>query len=413
MTLKPTDMLEIQSAIDEYERKFPRRPAPSAEVALAWRLGKKEWARRQAARMLGSQMLLTSPRVARRHLIQYLRSKNATGSCGPGNNFGFGGLPLQKIPRKLAAPGFKKRCWLAGGGWSRSWSPQSLSLARLLAVSSECQAGSLAIRLRACSRRNLAWRPCMHSVPFVNILPSNMANPAPAPRLAPAGRVGLCPVDVSARTAGRLPWQIRWRLAAGAFPLDPGLPARGSCFAQAVRRLTRVDARSVEQSVNLDDGDEIYNWPWLYAVQVGEWGLTEAQAKKLRDYLLRGGFFMADDFHGSEEQAYFEKTMKMVFPERPIVDIPNDDPIFHTVFDLDDRYRITGAEHLDTGYKKDGKVARWQGIYDDKGRVMVAISLNSDIGDSWEWSDTPRYPLKFSDLGIRIGVNYVVYAMTH
>ena len=165
--------------------------------------------------------------------------------------------------------------------------------------------------------------------------------------------------------------------------------------------MTRVDARSVEQPVNLDDGDEIYNWPWLYAVQVGEWGLTEAQAKKLRDYLLRGGFFMADDFHGSEEQAYFEKTMKMVFPERPIVDIPNDDPIFHTVFDLNDRYRITGAEHLDTGYKKDGRVARWQGIYDDKGRVMVAISLNSDIGDSWEWSDTPQYPLNFSDLGIR------------
>jgi hypothetical protein len=105
--------------------------------------------------------------------------------------------------------------------------------------------------------------------------------------------------------------------------------------------------------------------------------------------------------------------MKMVFPERPIVDIPNEDPIFHTVFDLDDRYRITGAEHLATGYKKDGRVARWQGIYDDKGRVMVAISLNSDIGDSWEWSDTPEYPLKFSDLGIRLGVNYVVYAMTH
>jgi hypothetical protein len=50
MTLKPTDMLEIQTAIDEYERKFPRRPAPSAEVALAWRLGKKEWAKRQAAK---------------------------------------------------------------------------------------------------------------------------------------------------------------------------------------------------------------------------------------------------------------------------------------------------------------------------------------------------------------------------
>jgi hypothetical protein len=105
--------------------------------------------------------------------------------------------------------------------------------------------------------------------------------------------------------------------------------------------------------------------------------------------------------------------MKMVFPERPIVDIPNDDPIFHTVFDLDDRYQIPGAEHLRTGFKKDGRVPRWEGIYDDKGRIMVAISLNSDIGDSWEWADDPGYPLKFSQLGVRIGVNYVVYAMTH
>ena len=190
-------------------------------------------------------------------------------------------------------------------------------------------------------------------------------------------------------------------------------PAADRKIIQVVRRLTRIDARSVEQPVSLDDGDEIYNWPFLYAVQVGEWGLTERQAKKLRDYLLRGGFFMADDFHGSEEQAYFYKTMKMVFPERTIVDIPNDDPIFHTVFDLDNRYQVPGAEHLRTGYKKDGRIPHWQGIYDDKGRIMVAISLNSDIGDSWEWSDSEEYPLKYSDLGMRLGVNYVVYAMSH
>jgi hypothetical protein len=190
-------------------------------------------------------------------------------------------------------------------------------------------------------------------------------------------------------------------------------PRADRTLAAAIRRLTRIDARSVEQCVNLDDGDEVYNWPWLYAVQVGEWGLTEKQAHKLRDYLLRGGFFMADDFHGTDEQAYFEKTMKMVFPERPIVDIPDDDPIFHTVFDLDDRFQIPGEEHLATGYKKDGRVAHWRGIYDDKGRLMVAISLNSDIGDSWEWFNSDSYPQKFSLLGIRIGINYVVYAMTH
>jgi hypothetical protein len=190
-------------------------------------------------------------------------------------------------------------------------------------------------------------------------------------------------------------------------------PRADRAMANAVRRLTNVDARSVEQPVNIDDGDEIYNWPWLYAVQVGEWGLTEKQAKKLRDYLLRGGFFMADDCHGSQEQAYFEKTMKMVFPERDLVDIPNDDPIFHTFFNLDDRFQIPGAEHLATGHKKDGYVAHWKGIYDDKGRIMVAFSLNSDIGDSWEFLDDPRYPPKFSVLGTKIGVNYVIYAMTH
>jgi Domain of unknown function (DUF4159) len=206
-------------------------------------------------------------------------------------------------------------------------------------------------------------------------------------------------------------FQGDWRQGLSLWTQD--YPKADRMLAAATRRLSRVDARSVEQSVSLDDGDEIYNWPWLYAVQVGEWGLTDAECAKLRDYLLRGGFFMADDFHGHEEQAYFESTMHKVFPDRPIVDIPNDDPIFHTVFDLDNRYRITGAEHLRTGYKKDGIVARWEGIYDDHHRIMVAISLNSDIGDSWEWSDTPGYPLKFSDLGLRIGVNYIVYAMTH
>lgn len=184
-------------------------------------------------------------------------------------------------------------------------------------------------------------------------------------------------------------------------------------FSAAVRRLTRIDVRSVEQCVNLDDGADVYNWPWLYAVQVGEWGITDAQAKKLRDYLLRGGFFMADDFHGTVEWQVFEQSMKRVFPDRPIVDIPNSDPIFHTVYDLDDRYQIVGHDHLLEGHKLDGYVARWRGIYDDKGRVMVAISFNSDIGDSWEWADEPMYPEKYSALGIRIGVNYIVYAMTH
>jgi hypothetical protein len=190
-------------------------------------------------------------------------------------------------------------------------------------------------------------------------------------------------------------------------------PRADRALANAVHRLTRADTRSVEQSVSLDDADEVYNWPFVYAVQVGEWGLTDKEAAKLRDYLLRGGFFLADDCHGSQEEAYFVKTMKTVFPERELVDIPDADPIFHTLFDLDERFQIPGAEHLNTGHKKDGYVARWKGIYDDKGRIMVAFALNSDLGDSWEFLDDPRYPVKYSALGTKIGVNYVLYAMTH
>ena len=186
-------------------------------------------------------------------------------------------------------------------------------------------------------------------------------------------------------------------------------------FTLAVRRLTRIDVRSVEQPVNLDDGDDVYNWPWLYAVQVGEWGITDTQARKLRDYLLRGGFFMADDFHGTVEWQVFQESMKRVFPDRPIVDIPDSDPIFHTVYDLDDRYQVPGEQFVYTHRRaeKDGFEARWRGIYDDKGRVVVAICHNMDLGDSWEHADNPRYPEQFSALGFRIGINYLVYAMTH
>src|SRR5271169_3246433 len=99
-------------------------------------------------------------------------------------------------------------------------------------------------------------------------------------------------------------------------------------FSQAVRRLTRLSVRSVEQPVNLDEGDA-YDWPWLYAVQVGEWGLTDAQGKELREYCLRGGFFMADDFHGVDEWYEFESRMKKAFPEYPIRDIEDTDAIFH------------------------------------------------------------------------------------
>ncbi|HUS05891.1 MAG TPA: DUF4159 domain-containing protein [Bryobacteraceae bacterium] len=201
-----------------------------------------------------------------------------------------------------------------------------------------------------------------------------------------------------------------WRKGLSLWTQD--YPRADRHFSLAVRRLTRIHVRSVEQPINLEEGDAP-DWPWLYAVQVGEWGLTEPQAKLLRDYLLHGGFFMADDFHGEYEWEVFQKSMKLVFPDRPIVEIENSDPVFHTVYDLDDRFQMPGRAHLRLGYKNDGRIPRWRAIYDDHRRIMVAISFNSDVGDAWEYADDPGYPEKFSSLAIRLGVNYVVYAMTH
>src|SRR6202163_3590044 len=101
-----------------------------------------------------------------------------------------------------------------------------------------------------------------------------------------------------------------WRKGLSLWTQD--YPPADRSFSQAVRRLTRIHTRSVEQCVNLDDEDEVYNWPFLYAVQVGEWGPTDRQMLKLREYLLRGGFFMADDFHGTVEWQVFEERIKRV-----------------------------------------------------------------------------------------------------
>ena len=204
-----------------------------------------------------------------------------------------------------------------------------------------------------------------------------------------------------------------WREGGTSWTQD--YPRADRHFAQALRRLTRVHVRSVEQPVNLDDGDDVFNWPWLAAGEMGDWMLSDAQAKTLREYLLRGGFLMLDDFWGTQEWNRFEDSMSRVFPDRPIVEIEDNDPIFHSVYDLNDRYQVPGEWALRRGttYRNDGYVAHWRGIYDDHGRVMVAMSFNSDVGDSWEWADDPWYPEKYSALGIRIGVDYVIYSLTH
>jgi hypothetical protein len=176
----------------------------------------------------------------------------------------------------------------------------------------------------------------------------------------------------------------------------------------------------------LDTGDEkflrpddprIMDYPWLYAVEVGQWDLDELAADNLREYFLRGGFLMVDDFHGTDEWAVFTASMSRVFPNRRILEIPLDDPMMKVLYDLDLDERIPIPADQNVGppqtYQCDGAEPHWRGIYDDQNRLMVAINFNMDFGDAWEHADDPRYPEAMTSLATRYAINYIIYSMTH
>jgi hypothetical protein len=186
-------------------------------------------------------------------------------------------------------------------------------------------------------------------------------------------------------------------------------------LARILRRLTTINTRSVEQPVNLDDRDDVFDWPFLVAGLPGMWDLTDAQVQKLRTYLLRGGFLLCDSFFGTREWDGFVRGMKRIFPDREIIEWPDDHPLLHTVYDLDTHERVPNRDALMRGVpsRADGDVPHWRAILDDHGRAMVVISFNNDLGDSWQWADDPGYPEKSASLGVKMSVNFVVDAMTH
>jgi hypothetical protein len=181
---------------------------------------------------------------------------------------------------------------------------------------------------------------------------------------------------------------------------------------QGIRRLTRVDAASVDYDgyggrlVTLDN-ERIFDYPWLYAVEVGHWDLNEQEAARLREYLDRGGFLMVDDFWGEDEWDVFEYSMRRVFPDRLIEELGEDHALLHVLYDLDQRTQIPGR-----GGQRAGTVPHWRGIFDDDGNLMVAINFNMDMGDAWEHADDPGYPEPMTALAYRFAINYLIYSMT-
>ena len=190
-------------------------------------------------------------------------------------------------------------------------------------------------------------------------------------------------------------------------------------FSKGVQRLTRMDVGD-PQHVSLTD-DKLFEYPWIYATQVGYWVLSDQETSRLREFLLRGGFIMTDDFwdlNGPQEWEVFTEAMNRVLPGQPITDIGLDDSVMHVLYDIQEKdlMFIPGSRHLDYNgrvYQPPGTKSAWRAMYDPKNRMVVSINFDTDIGDAWEFADVPYYPEGMTALAYRYGINYLMYSITH
>jgi len=194
-------------------------------------------------------------------------------------------------------------------------------------------------------------------------------------------------------------------------------PASDCKFMWGVERLTGIKAyREAPHPMALMD-PRIFDFPYLYIVEPGQMLLSGEEAARLREFLLRGGFLHVDDFWGLHQLENFVVQMAKVFPDRKLEPVPLTHEIFHTFFDIDAIMQIpnvsNGCYGGRTWESATDTVPRMLGIKDDAGRLIVIATYNSDLGDAWEHMDNACYPEKYSGQAYRMGINFIIYAMTH
>jgi hypothetical protein len=172
----------------------------------------------------------------------------------------------------------------------------------------------------------------------------------------------------------------------------------------------------------------LFDYPWIYMVEPGSLLLSDEEVAILRKYLLNGGFLMADDFWGEDAWRNFYREMKRVFPERELAELPMDHPIFHSVFSLRGPKNKLQIPNKYQAPQSDGDNETWEyhngeacrevhikALFDDKNRMMVIATHNTDNGDGWEREGEDDYFFhRFSEnIAFPLGINIIYYVMTH
>ena len=184
------------------------------------------------------------------------------------------------------------------------------------------------------------------------------------------------------------------------------------------RRVKTTTAIQVEDPIVLQlDDPRLFTYPWIYFVEPGNLKMLDSDVATLREFLLRGGTATFDDFHGPIEWDIFSREMKRLFPDREIIEVPKDHPVFSSFYKIDAYPQVAGLGSFLAGrsWEKGGNIPHLRTIPDDNGRPMVFINWNTDMGDGWEWSNAEEYPgyIKYTAMAYRMGINEILYALTH
>jgi hypothetical protein len=194
-------------------------------------------------------------------------------------------------------------------------------------------------------------------------------------------------------------------------------------FSYRLQELTSLEVNPDGKILELTD-PRLFDYPFIYIIEPGNMWLSDPEATALRKYLLNGGFLMVDDFWGYREWEGFESEFRKVFPKRELRELPIEHPIFHCVFDLQEKPQVPAMQNAIRGreegitweWRKPGsKTVQYKGVFDDEGRMMCIICFNTDLGDGWEREGEDEWYFKeFSEKkSYPMGINIVFYALTH
>jgi hypothetical protein len=194
-------------------------------------------------------------------------------------------------------------------------------------------------------------------------------------------------------------------------------PKADKQFIFAINRMSNVRV-VLDKDIAIDIMDpNLFSYPFMYALEVGRgMTLSEVEAERLREYMLRGGFLVIDDFWGTLEWRNFYSQLKKIFPDREPEEIPLSHELFHSFFDIDEILQVPNVNNGCYGgptYQRDGYVPYAMAIFDEDRRPMMVINFNTDIGDAWEWADLECYPNEYAGFAFRMGINWIIYSMTH